>query len=83
MANLIGFENFLNSSTPFDPKEHKAEYKTEMRYPDFSIGNNYQKTCEYPTFWNTSGNVVLKDSDATFAQLVGCFDSEFDQVCAD
>ena len=80
MANLIGFEGFLNSTTPFDPLEHKALYKTSTQYQDFSFGNNYNQTCQYPKFWNESGYLVLKDSDPKFAQLNGCFDSEFDQV---
>lgn len=80
MADLIGFDGFLNSTTPFSPTEHKAQYKTDVHYPDFSFGNNYNSTCEYPRFWNESGYRVLKDSDPTFARLNGCFDSEFDQA---
>jgi alpha-1,3-glucan synthase len=80
MADLIGFDGFLNSTTPFSPTEHKAQYKTDVHYPDFSFRNNYNSTCEYPRFWNESGYRVLKDSDPTFAQLNGCFDSEFDQA---
>ena len=80
MGDLVGFENFLNTTTPFDAKEHKALYKTNITYQDFTIGNNYNATCEYPSFWNASGQRVLKDSDPVFSQLVGCYDSEFDQV---
>lgn len=80
MGNLIGFENFLNSTTPFSAKEHEAVYKTNVTYHDFTIGNNYNATCEYPRFWNGSGQRVLKDSDPVFSQLVGCYNSEFDQV---
>lgn len=80
MGDLLGFENFLNTTTPFSAKEHKAIYKTNITYNDFTIGNNYNASCEYPRFWNGSGQRVLKDSDPVFSQLVGCYDSEFDQV---
>jgi alpha-1,3-glucan synthase len=80
MGDLIGFENFLNTTTPFISKEHKAIYKTHSTYADFKIGNNYNASCEYPRFWNSSGQRVLKGSDAVFSQLTGCYDSEFDQV---
>lgn len=77
---MVGFEGYLNSTTPFEPQEHLAQWKTNQTYLDFSFGNNYNSTCDYPTFWNESGNVVLKDSDPVFSQLVGCYNSEFDQV---
>lgn len=79
MGDLIGSEGFLNNTTPFSPKEHKAVWKTDRQYPDFSFGNNYKATCEYPRFWNESGYPVLKDSNDVFSQLIGCYDSEFDQ----
>ena len=81
MSDLIGFEGFLNSSTPFSPLEHKVLYKSDRYYHDFKIGNTYKQKCEYPRFWNESGQIVLKDSNANFSQLEGCYDSEFDQVC--
>lgn len=81
MGDLIGSEGFLNNTTPFSPKEHKAVWKTDRQYPDFKFGNNYKATCEYPRAWNESGYPVLKDSDTVFSQLIGCYDSEFDQVC--
>jgi alpha-1,3-glucan synthase len=80
MSDLIGFDGFLNTSTPFSPLEHTALWKTNVHYADFTFENNYNSTCEYPRFWNESGFIVLKDSDPTFAELNGCFDSEFDQV---
>ncbi|OCK73844.1 glycosyltransferase family 5 protein [Lepidopterella palustris CBS 459.81] len=79
MGDLIGFEGFLNTTTPFSPAEHKAVWKTDRHYQDFTFGNTYKPNCEYPRFWNESGFRVLKDSDATFSQLNGCYDSEFDQ----
>lgn len=81
MADLIGFDGFLNTSTPFTPKEHKALYKTNVHYQDFSFGNNYNATCEYPRFWDETGSQITKPSTKypDFDDLVGCYDSEFDQ----
>lgn len=83
LADLVGFEGFLNTTTPFEPKEHQAVWKTDHTYLDFTFQNTYNQTCEYPRFWNESGNIVLRDSDPVFSQLVGCFDSEFDHVRID
>lgn len=80
MGDLIGFEGFLNATAPFRPEEHKVQWKSSRQYTDFSFGNTYNQTCEYPRFWNESGQRVLKDSSDNFAKLVGCYDSEFDQV---
>jgi alpha-1,3-glucan synthase len=80
MGDLLGFEGFLNKTAPFQPDEHKVQWKSDRRYHDFSFGNNYKDKCAYPRFWNESGLPVLKDSDAKFSRLVGCYDSEFDQV---
>ncbi|RDW79794.1 putative alpha 1,3 glucan synthase [Coleophoma cylindrospora] len=79
LSNLIGFEPFLNASAPFNPAEYKAVYKTNVTYHDFSFGNTYNPNCQYPRFWNDSGNVVTAQSDANFSLLNGCYDSEFDQ----
>lgn len=86
MSDLIGFDGFLNTTTPFDPKEHRVRYKTDQKYLDFSFDNTYKDTCDYPRFWDESGKRVLKGSDSTldaistFDELVGCYNSEFDQV---
>lgn len=88
MADLIGFDGFLNESTPFVPEEHEVMWKTERRYPDFAFGNTKTSTCELPRFWDESGSLVEKEvnSDnfsATFndlSSLGSCFDSDFDQV---
>jgi alpha-1,3-glucan synthase len=80
MGNLIGFEGFLNESAPFRQEEHKVVWKSERRYPDFNFGNTYNNTCDYPRFWNESGGRVTKDNDANVSKLVGCYNSEFDQV---
>jgi alpha-1,3-glucan synthase len=80
MGDLIGFEGFLNETAPFQTQEHKVQWKSSLQYHDFSFGNDYNDTCEYPKFWNQSGLPLLKGVDATFDKLVGCYDSEFDQV---
>ncbi len=81
MGDLIGLDGFLNESTPFNPLEYAVEYKAQRHDHDFAFGNTYNNSCEYPRFWNESGYRVLKDSNANFTKLNGCFDSEFDQVC--
>ncbi|KAJ9131638.1 Cell wall alpha-1,3-glucan synthase mok13 [Pleurostoma richardsiae] len=76
MGDLIGFDGFLNASTPFDPKEYKVLYKTDRHYHDFDFGNEYNETCSYPRFWNETGKRI-DDDDAN--QFKGCFNSDFDQ----
>lgn len=76
MSDLIGFQGFLNSSTPFSTAEHKVQYKSSRQYLDFSLGNDYNETCEYPRFYNETGYPVGED---VTSQLKGCYNSEFDQ----
>lgn len=77
MGDLLGFEGFLNESTPFRPEEHKVVWKTSRRYLDFDIGDTYNETCEFPRFWNETGMPI----DQIYAdQFKGCYDSDFDQV---
>lgn len=76
MGDLIGFEGYLNTTTPFSLKEHKAEWKSSRRYVDFHFGNTYNTTCDYPRFWNETGFPI--DSYAR-RELSGCYDSDFDQ----
>ncbi|GAB1318283.1 alpha-1,3-glucan synthase [Madurella fahalii] len=73
MSDLIGFEGYLNESTPFHVAEHKVLWKTSRRYLDFDIGNEYNATCDYPQFWNEDGTTLEPEG------LVGCYDSDFDQ----
>lgn len=75
MADLIGFEGFLNESTPFKPGEHKALWKGERKYPDFSIGNDELAECDYPRFYGEDGFEVHNLS----TYLVSCRNSDFDQ----
>lgn len=76
MGDLIGFEGYLNTTTPFSVKEHKAQWKSDRHYVDFHFGNTYNETCDYPRFWNETGYPVdqwVRD------ELKGCYDSDFDQ----
>ncbi|KAL2257404.1 hypothetical protein VTK26DRAFT_215 [Humicola hyalothermophila] len=72
MSDLIGFEGYLNDSTPFRVEEHKVVWKTSRRYLDFDIGNEYNETCNYPQFW-------FEDGTRIDPPLKGCYDSDFDQ----
>ncbi|KUJ12806.1 alpha-1,3-glucan synthase Ags2 [Mollisia scopiformis] len=77
MGDLLAFEGYLNASVPFTPKEHEVLYRDSSRqYADFTFGNNYNTSCEYPRFWLENGFPV--GTDVT-SQLTGCYDSEFDQ----
>ncbi|KAL4966950.1 alpha-1,3-glucan synthase Ags1 [Aspergillus stella-maris] len=76
MGDLIGFEGHLNTTTPFSEKEHRALWKSNRRYVDFEIGNDYNATCDYPRFWYEDGYPV---NQSLTAGLVGCYDSDFDQ----
>ncbi|TIC95265.1 Cell wall alpha-1,3-glucan synthase mok13 [Colletotrichum higginsianum] len=76
MGDLIGFEGYLNESTPFRTDEHKVLWKTSRQYLDFNIGNEYNESCEYPAFWFEDGKPVGPDVEA---QLKGCYNSDFDQ----
>ena len=75
MGDLLGFEGHLNKSTPFNPKEYNAVWKSGRRYHDFVQSNDYLDHCDYPRFWDATGNPVTNTTD----YFVGCRDSEFDQ----
>ncbi|RMZ85978.1 hypothetical protein DV737_g212, partial [Chaetothyriales sp. CBS 132003] len=76
LGDLIGFQEYLNETTPFTVKEHKVEWKTKMQYWDFAFGNDYNDTCDYPRFYNETGYRVIQ---SVTDSLVGCYNSEFDQ----
>jgi alpha-1,3-glucan synthase len=76
LGDLIGFDGYLNTTTPFLLSEHEVTWKSDRQYLDFSFGSDYNKTCEYPRFWLETGYPV--DSSVT-DQMKGCFNSEFDQ----
>jgi hypothetical protein len=80
MSDLIAFNGYENETAPFEQKGYEVSYKSNTTYLDFSFNNEYKETCEYPRFWNESGQRVLAAVDHNFSELVGCYDSEFDQV---
>ena len=75
MGDLIGFEGYLNASTPFAPGEHDVIWKSDRRYHDFIQDDTELADCTYPRFWGDDGLQVTNLS----TYLVGCRDSEFDQ----
>ena len=76
MSDLIGFQGYLNTTTPFETKEHQVVWKSDRQYHDFHIGNSYNETCVYPRFYNETGYPV---DSYVYDELVGCYDSDFDQ----
>jgi alpha-1,3-glucan synthase len=76
MGDLIGFQGYMNTTTPFSIQEHKASWKSDRHYVDFGYGNTYNETCDYPRFWNETGFPV---DDYVYDELRGCYDSDFDQ----
>ncbi|KAK0927193.1 hypothetical protein LTR29_017683 [Friedmanniomyces endolithicus] len=75
LGDLMGFEGYLNESTPFAAEEHDVIWKSERRYHDFFQSNEELDTCDYPRFWGDKGHQVNNLSHL----LAGCRDSEFDQ----
>ncbi|KAL8830932.1 MAG: hypothetical protein Q9170_005506 [Blastenia crenularia] len=53
MGDLIGFEGYLNLSTPLSYTEHNAVWKDSRRYHDFNFGNVELNECDYPRFWGS------------------------------
>lgn len=76
MGDLIGFDGYLNTSTPFTLKEHQVTWKTDRQYLDFKFNNVYNNSCQYPRFWNETGFPI---DQSIRERMVGCYDSEFDQ----
>lgn len=77
MGDLIGFQGFLNETTPFVTGEHPVTWKSERRYLDFDVGYSYNETCEFPRLWDETGYPVGQD---VMTQFKGCYDGDFDQV---
>ncbi|KAK3321725.1 hypothetical protein B0H66DRAFT_513919 [Apodospora peruviana] len=73
MGDLIGFKGYLNESTPFLEEEHEVLWKSDRRYLDFDISNEYNETCNYPEFWYEDGTRIKPEG------LKGCYNSDFDQ----
>jgi len=76
MGDLVGFDGYLNTTTPFDLKGHQTIWKSDRHYLDFDIGNTYNETCSYPRFYNETGYLIDK---MYTDQMNGCYASEFDQ----
>ncbi|KAF7323001.1 Modular protein with glycoside hydrolase family 13 and glycosyltransferase family 5 domains [Mycena chlorophos] len=79
MGDLIGFQGYLNTSTPFDFSEHNALWKEPnylpwnfTTYKDFEIINERNESCVMPTFWGDDGTQVVVETN-------GCLESDFDQ----
>lgn len=77
MGDLIGFDGYLNTTTPFLTTEHTTSWKSDRKYWDFHIGNNHNDSsnCKYPRFWLETGERVGQD---VMSRFNGCYDSEFD-----
>ncbi|KAH2916900.1 hypothetical protein KXV64_009499 [Aspergillus fumigatus] len=76
LSNLIGFKGHLNTSADFRPDEYEVEWITDRRYADFKFSNEYNKTCDYPKFWNETGFPLYSGG---VEELKGCYNSDFDQ----
>ncbi|CAJ2501836.1 Uu.00g046890.m01.CDS01 [Anthostomella pinea] len=76
MGDLVGFDGYLNESTPFVTGEHPVLWKSDRRYLDFDIGFDYNETCEFPRLWAEDGYLI---SDDVMNEFKGCYDGDFDQ----
>ncbi|KAF2661570.1 glycosyltransferase family 5 protein [Lophiostoma macrostomum CBS 122681] len=76
MGDLVGFEGYLNESTPFNTQEWPVQWKSDRRYHDFNIGFDYNDTCDFPRMWSEDGKPVGQD---VASQFKGCFNGDFDQ----
>ena len=72
LGDLIGFDGYLNTTTPFTLDEHEVMWKSDRHYWDFDFGNSYNETCNYPRFWNETGFPI--DADIK-ARMQGCYNS--------
>lgn len=73
---IQGFEGYLNTTTPFSFDEHNAIWKSDRRYHDFQVSDDYISDCEYPRFWTEFGEAVGRN---VTEKLKGCRESDFDQ----
>ena len=76
MSNLIGFKGHLNGSADFKASEYNVEWVTDRQYADFSFGNTWNDTCNYPDFWYENGFPL---TTMGVQDLNGCYNSDFDQ----
>lgn len=72
----------LNESTPFSTNQYPTVWKLPNyapwgleTYPDFTIDNNWNSSCQLPTLWNDDGTEI----DGASIPFSGCYLSEFDQ----
>ncbi|EEB06005.2 cell wall alpha-1,3-glucan synthase mok11 [Schizosaccharomyces japonicus yFS275] len=72
LADLVGFEGYLNTTAPFTFLEHNAVWKSSYRYPDWTFENAWDRYCTLPEFWGENGHPV-------HINWVGCYASDFDQ----
>ncbi|WBW73643.1 cell wall alpha-1,3-glucan synthase Mok11 [Schizosaccharomyces osmophilus] len=72
LSDLVGFQNYVNTTTPFSLMEHNALWKSEHRYRDWAFQNEWDFECTLPEFWGEDGYPVV-------LEWKGCYDSEFDQ----
>ncbi|KAK4119093.1 glycosyltransferase family 5 protein [Parathielavia appendiculata] len=75
MGDLIGFEGYLNETTPWSFTEHNAIWKTSRRYWDFHLGDD-SVPCEYPRFYDEHGDLIGEEVMSNFKT---CRTSDFDQ----
>ncbi|GFZ48862.1 hypothetical protein JCM24511_06611 [Saitozyma sp. JCM 24511] len=75
MGDLLGFEGYLNQTTPFSFSEHNAIWKSSRRYWDFDLGED-AVDCQPPRFWDQDGRRI---GDNVTAHLTRCRSSDFDQ----
>ncbi|OBZ75598.1 Cell wall alpha-1,3-glucan synthase mok13 [Grifola frondosa] len=80
MADLVGFQGFLNESTPFSLNEYDGVWKDpEMapwgfnEYKDFQLDNTWNESCILPKFWGDDGTVQ------DIGWTSGCRESDLDQ----
>ncbi|EPY51942.1 alpha-1,3-glucan synthase Mok11 [Schizosaccharomyces cryophilus OY26] len=72
LSDLVGFQNYVNTTTPFSLMEHNAIWKGEHRYRDWKFQNEWDFECTLPKFWGEDGYPVV-------LEWKGCYDSDFDQ----
>ncbi|KAJ5645806.1 hypothetical protein N7490_002178 [Penicillium lividum] len=76
LSNLIGFKGHLNDSADFRTSEYDVEWVTERQYVDFSFGNTWNETCNFPKFWYETGYPL---TTGEVQDLKSCKNSDFDQ----
>jgi alpha-1,3-glucan synthase len=77
MGDLIGFQNFLNTTTPFKFDEHLAVWKSSRRYWDFQVSDERLHDCKAPRFWDEHADPLGPE---IASQMSTCLNSDFDQV---